>query len=1263
MAGRIFDQTLFRGQGALMTLASIAAGHEAGGRAPGSSAPNVTSVDFGRKPLAVFLRWQLNPAIGLPSEPFKVWRRPAVPLGQETTISATTFALPPIGHVVQFSEPYFSVTAEVRADATPRTVLVVPLAGGIGLESMLGVHRFDLPANGQRTFTFQAPQITGLLLINTSAALGLRGLPLSKADAVGEWQLIETVGLPVDETDWADLAPQRHGIRQGLVGAEVDAATAAAQRYQRGVNPYGWRPHFPTGEQAPAWELPSAEQLIKDAEADVLPVLHEAMRKAPSEQAAFTRDYTIHPPENPGGDRLSADDGKAVVSPVALLQLVVSTDPLQAVALGFGTGYPYQDLPAVHFGDRALFNDPNVSDWDYMVTGLWARGLDGRSEPQEYAALIPRPRKVVPPPAPGDLALDFLAHHQPEAPDRPWRASVRLSWERLPLDNISSVASFVAARHDAAVAGPAAPLLERRPCGRGHMPIGNTTNPDDPERVRQSATDSGYPIPNDPGNVNARYGAATQNIFGVWSPWATHAFASTQPEPDLVQIADAELRPADTGSGTVCPAELTLEIVVDWRVRSVRQIDLRGRLFAAATRHQSPPAGFPSGLQKTLGGPAVAATMTFTGDVPALAGGSVMCLDPQGGAEVTPGAAQQSQSRRYRLTIPGFSLDYASTPHVGLALQARLKEVIAPGRTGAWTPVPRVAYASDPRSRPTEVLDIVQLASLPDASGQCHARIAWQAVPGAQGYILYESNETKMLSSRALPAAAPGTPLSTRLGALKAAFTSNPDRNDFTRVNRELLTGASLDVTLPRGSQVIHLYVVIPLSAGGAEGPWPSGPNADESLIAYVAPKIAEPAPPMLELARVESGGGFAAQLRIGTRGTAGARPKRIDVYRTRVADAARRLDSMGPAVATVTATTGPWTVAGEGTAPDDWIAQVRGTDAPSGSWNYVWYRAVAWSEDDPPRGVRRGRSRPSPASPVLIPPAGPPPLSPLVPSWPGGGEGDVLFDFSADAPVPPTPVGPHTLTVEVTVPGAAAPLLRDSVPLHEAAEAAPVSGSGAWRVPDGTGRNYRLLVRRADAAQAASVTVRLTDPLGRSSERNYRIEPGPILPLPELSPIESFSISGRGTFYTFTVVAPDGTFGGEPYRLRVTLTPATGVPGPVIPMPRPTPRPIPRPIPGPIPRPFEPRIPTPFRPRPGPVPDLGLPRPRSQFRREGDDLVYFSPLADVPTEPSSETYSIGRQRLGDKVSITVVAREPIRSIAVDVITPDGRTVSATARG
>ena len=80
----------------------------------------------------------------------------------------------------------------------------------------------------------------------------------------------------------------------------------------------------------------------------------------------------------------------------------------------------------ITLGAMSFFDDKGVSDWDFMVTGLW-RGEGMRAGREvEFAALIPRPRLVLPPPAPADLALDFLGHHQPAAPDGPWSAATRL---------------------------------------------------------------------------------------------------------------------------------------------------------------------------------------------------------------------------------------------------------------------------------------------------------------------------------------------------------------------------------------------------------------------------------------------------------------------------------------------------------------------------------------------------------------------------------------------------------------------------------------------------------------------------------------------------------------------------------------------------------------------------------------------------------------------------------------------------------------------
>src|SRR5690606_6515245 len=125
MVQRIFDQTVFRGQGALMTQSLLAGKTWA-----------VDRREEREKPFAVFLRWQLNPSIGLPSEPFKVWRRPAFSLGDEMTINAATFALPPMGHGVRLDKPNVSVSGEVRTGASPATIVVMPMTNGIGFESV-----------------------------------------------------------------------------------------------------------------------------------------------------------------------------------------------------------------------------------------------------------------------------------------------------------------------------------------------------------------------------------------------------------------------------------------------------------------------------------------------------------------------------------------------------------------------------------------------------------------------------------------------------------------------------------------------------------------------------------------------------------------------------------------------------------------------------------------------------------------------------------------------------------------------------------------------------------------------------------------------------------------------------------------------------------------------------------------------------------------------------------------------------------------------
>jgi hypothetical protein len=1138
MAIRIFDQAILNAQGALVDLNALS-------RQP--DGVHVAALAAPRKARALFLRWQTSPGAGLPSEPFKVWRRPAFPFGDHHPVGHEILFLTPLVEVIQFDVPLASVRLTVHSNAGG-TVVVGVLSGPPVFESVVTMQTRTLPPGGVDLMEFQAPLITGLFLINVSSFDALTGMTSDELEKVQGWQLVETVGLPVTESDWAPLG-QSHGIKQGLVGAEVPALDAAIDRYRRGVNPAGWLPNFPDGTPAPAWQLPDAKRLVEESATELLPMLRDVAAQIPSSQASKLFTFTIDPPQNPAGAVMPiGQTGKADLSPIGLLAMGVATDPLVAVALGYGTGYPDEDIPPIVLGDRSLLSDPTRSDWDWMITGLWDKGLDGNSDAVEFAALVPRPPLGIPAPAPADFAVDFQASLRPPVADMPWFASIRANWERFPLAQLASVASFAAARHPTGAPGAAEALLARHALAGGHHPIGNVRNQRDPEPTRQSATDAALAVPNDPGSVAMTYAAATQNIFGLWSPWVQGPIMVGQPDLPPVQFLSADLRPTDPGgSGAICPAQLIFEISVDWRVRSVSRIELRGRLFEAATRSAAPPAASPpSGLQKALGGAMTVAQIIFAGDTPSVAGGIVEPLNVEGTAVVVGGDAAQGTSRRYRVTIPGFSLDFAATPHIGLILEAREVERIAPQHLGPWSPTPRLAYASDPRSRPTVVIDIVQLASLPDAAGECHAHISWAETPGAIGYALYESTETRIHTSHpGLPQPTPDRTLSQRLTTIKQAFKSSPLRRDFIRRNANLLTATQTDVTLPRGSRDIHLYTVLPVMAGGNEGPWPSGANADKALIPYVAPRISEPAPPTIEVQMISDKSpappDYRVRLRIGTRASVGAHPTRIDVYRVRVDDAARALDSMGPPIAQLSASGGGWTVAQA--SAGTWIDTVTGLDRPDGSWRNVWYRAVAWSDDDPIRGVLKGRSLPSPAVSVLVPPAGPPDLSIPVMSWPGGDPAAVLISFSSAAPVAPTPIGPHILSVEAT-PTGAAPLVKRQTSLDTVDLVQPATGSGVWRI-DGTPNQYRLLLRRAAMGDAVSVTLRLTDPLGRVAERVIMVPSGSIVPLPILSAIDSFTVSGRGKVFGFSTNAPDDDGAGGTYRIHVELTPVAACPCP----------------------------------------------------------------------------------------------------------------------
>jgi len=1120
---RIVDTTRFQAEGALLDWNVVA--RRLGQLELSALAP----IQF---PRVLQLRWMIRGDMGLPTGPFIVWRRlrkqkPLVNL--QVDISSLGFLFQ--AQLVDWHATMSTVEVDVSGAGTVFAFLGMPL--------FTHIVAMAAAPGGNATLHLSASAMDGLIVSSGVSVLGVRGIPADDLSELAGWEKLEIVGLPVPRPLWNGVG--NHATDQGLVAALTTPQDAAIDRLKRGAPPIGWGPMLDAALPAPAWISPDFVDLIKTLNNELLDFLRPIVAAfPPNQQIAQQRDVPLPPPENSTGQQMSVAGGTSKASPLGLTLIGAGTDPHLALALGFGTAY--QVIPSPVTGTAVL---PNALSYDYMVTAVWEKGLDGQSAAVEYAALVPTPQSAIAPPAPANLVSETMGHLRPLASDGDWRCSLRISWDRPIAVPLFRARTYAFARAGIAPAEPAAMLLPKRAGAWAPIALNETLSPPDPESWRIHAVDRELPIPSNPGLRTLKYAAAHQDLYGQWSNWAPLNAAAAQPAPDRVRIVSAELKATPPASGAVCPGTLTIEFLWDWRVRRPQKIRFAGRLYPAAFHGDPPPSTVvPAGLQRSLGGAEPFVEVNFSGDTPTVAGAAIIGLNEAGDAQVAFGPAQGAETRRYRVTVPGFSLNFASTGHIGLALWAQGQERIPPQRTGPWSAQPSVITVSDPRP-PVVVPDIVTLASLPDAAGQCHARLSWGAAPGAAGYFIYESTETKILLANGLSEPTPDLTLSQRLTRIKQAFRNNPSRREFTRRNARLISGTSTDVTLPRGSTTIHLFLVLGVSAGQIEANWPSGPNADDALQAFAAPRMTPPAAPSLEaqafLDTSVTPNVYRARLRVTTR--KGPRVARLDLHRVRVDDAAKLLDTMGPPVQVVTAGSPGWTVQQQSDAFGSHIVSAAGVDTPTGSWKRVWYRVAAWSAKDDLRGNLPGRSPASNACWVVVPPPDPPPLANLQIDWPlGGGPADVLIKWSSAAPVKKTPLGPHTLSIRAAVVGAASgtpPLIAFEGPLDQLPSAQPASGSGAWRAGGGPPNpfDYRAILRRASVADAIEFAVRITDPVGRTSERLATIPSGPVLPPPVLADfVLTPSALPPGLMLTWTSDAPLEAFEAGSYLLRVTV-------------------------------------------------------------------------------------------------------------------------------
>ena len=998
-------------------------------------------------------RWALHKDLGLPREPFTIWARKAQSSQTPVPLPGGSVTVTPLNQR-DIAMPVQAMRVSLVV-ATPSGALTLDAydAGGTRITGRTvdqGASGLAVVLTGSgiaRVRASGAGQVSSATFISASQYANLP-----------DWSPLEVVGLPVEVAAGLPYST----ANQGMTAAPAAPADAARQRLLRASPQAGWP--APAGFSGPDWAPPDLAALIAAYQQTLIPDLMSMLADVsdPTEHGVYQASKALpQPQDQQGGAASSAALGQssALVPPLGLLAMACHGDMYAALALGFATGYPSPD-PA------------SATATDYMVTVnqkfTYQAGAFTLQFAGELAAFFAPAGAARPPVPPLLQAAPEPGGPRPAGRDQPRVWSVAVSWDRG--DTMAgSMEAVSAAVARALPSGAPSLLVNTRPIG-APVPFvaAAPVNPDVDEAARATFTDGVFPDLSEPTGTYT-YLVCGENRWGMWGNWAQAALSpppETAQQPLLVGVGLELADPAETGNTR--NAVLTVDLSWDWHDRSPLSVEV----VAVYIDPAGPPPVAPAALVFDPLGSAASLTLQWA-DVsgtaqdppqPTLSGCTVIRSEPVLAAgDHTP----PDEVGRYRVTAP-VTLDFGSGQDIRVACWIRGTELVS-GLTSDWTPA-RTATARTPvPPLPPGPPGPLTWASLPDATGHSRAHLTWAAAPGAASYVVYHADETALLAAAAQPPPDLSLPLSQRKTSLDAAVRIESVRDAFLRVSPDPVTGTSYDVELPRGSQVLHGFVVLARSASGVESPWPVTPPVEAGGRGYTLmgiPRPRVPRPPVLSAAAASPTG---VTLRV----IPGGDPvERVDLHRTPLARLSGDVSTMGPAITTLVPAGSTW--------PDY-------ADTVTPSWQPYWYRAVAWGATDDDNGWRTSPGPASAAKAVLVPPATPPAVTAgsIVPA---SGATPSYMTFTTDAPPVVTSLGRFALRVAVTTqdstgtPGQA--VLNTTLDAITPSSSVPPAGADAagpaWLAADGS---IGVVLNPAPGTHVAGVRISVTDPRGRTTE------------------------------------------------------------------------------------------------------------------------------------------------------------------------------------
>lgn len=997
------------------------------------------------------LRWMTDPRLGLPMRHFTVWH-----LSQSSTktqkADVRTREVRDGHHLHTWPGERAAAVVQVMLDVTGGRVHVRAHTGPSGSGQTADEATVVGPVSGAAV-TLAGPSIRSVTTTGAARVTGIVVLDLQRYVNDPGWTPLEYVGLPVDKR----FAGEYPLDPQGPPGGLLEPVKAAVRRVERGTPADFWPAATDTGAPVPPFTPPDPERLVREELKPTMEMLAAMLEITGdrSRHADVRLNRSVAPPRSVHGVDAPGrwvSTSTTSLPPLQAALLAAGSDPYAALALGFGTSidgsalltvppaFTHGFLPSATASLPLMVTLEHKADYKLEVAG---RGISLPIE-GELAALV-----VIggggPPPRPSRLLVnagrDRPRLDRPGVIDGPWLEIVDLTWDAERTAVASALAPSGCAVLRSVGGSGLAPALGKRPSG-GHRIF--VPGPGDDGRVR--FTESAVPERFPGEGAGAAFAVAAQDWFGRWGPWssAEHTRIVVPPQRPVMRRITIDQ------DGPI-PAAI-VEFTWDWADRTPEFVAVRVQVFI---EDEDPPA--VDGSVLSPGGPVVPdRVLSFSG--------ASMDSPPTSVTEIIE--EREGTLRTYSCTIPGLALPFAAHPRLRIQARARATEDIRPGiYSERSAPVGTSVHSPLLPAAPVTAAPM-KWTSLPDAAGVCRAVLSWSG--SGPTYTVYIADESAIARELGLPSPDLDVPAAERLAALRG-LDFGLARRAFRRLT-ERLAEPRLEVSLAKGTQLIHFYGITTVSDTEIERPLPADAN---QYVAVAPPVRLEPASPLLT-AR-PSGGSVGLVVAV----AAGPVPvERVEIGRVRGRSRAVLPEAAGAPILVATASSG---------TEIDGVLHWELSDADLlPPWQPVYYRAVAVAAAEPSLGQIAGRSAPTPAVEVVVPSPAAPNLTDLTVEPAADGTGGAFVAFRTDAAPIRTRLGSFTFaitTIQSGPGGTSSAVMRGDLADLPSHTGPRPDGPGPYLHRPTDADPYRVTARLA--APPLAVTAEVTDPLGRRTSRS----------------------------------------------------------------------------------------------------------------------------------------------------------------------------------